>query len=556
MKTFRLITVMILVVGLIGVFSAFGAEQTTQGKKEDSLTESQKSKDKQKDTTPGSTAIQAPAANLQSLPLTITRLYLKDGKLRVVIKRQGSDRLSDEDYATTKLKVAASTLIKPLEWTLLEVDPQKRLNRLRREKDFDTGLAVTERTRVTATLYRGLWKTAKEGTLYPKMAKVDAKTPMGTPEKKDTSRTPTSIPADQPASADTSDSQPGPGFTDSGSSAPSTRRIQVIEPNGGEFWEECSLGTVRWHYYGPSSELPDFWHILVLQGETLVHRISWIPSYECCDEVRDPRETYYECTRSLAGLCIPEGGYKVGVCDVDWGIIPNDKSDNTFHIEKSTGTSKTDVRIRGFRVSGRYSDIVIDHHPTILTGTELNVSIDVEAHPHHGLEIVEISFRGHTIFHVEDPDDTYRAELELDISDWVTESGTYRLTAYAEDGGGNFDTHTLFVTLDFDEPTLTINSPREGEVFYADPISGTAVVTIDASAHDEQTGIFSITIPSDFVRTSDPYNCYSDSCRLTLTMPIREYSGRVSASDLAFNGVSREITFSVRSAADRPAGTE
>jgi hypothetical protein len=188
MKTFKLIMTIVLIVGLIGIFSAFSAEQNTKGKKEDSLTESQKSKDKQKGLTPGSTTMKAPAANLQSLPLTITRLYLKDGKVHVVIKRQGSDRLSDEDYANTKLKVEANTLIKPPEWTLLEVDPHKRLNQLIREKDFDTGLEVTERVRVTATLYRGLWKTAKEGTLSPMMAKVDVKTHKAAPGKKDTFR--------------------------------------------------------------------------------------------------------------------------------------------------------------------------------------------------------------------------------------------------------------------------------------------------------------------------------------------------------------------------------
>lgn len=174
MKTFRLITVMVLVIGLIGVFSALGAEQTKTGNKGTPVTEKKESKDQKK----------APAAAVQSLPLTITRLYLKDGKVHVVIKKQGSKRLSNKDYAATKLKVEASTLKKPLEWTLLEVDPRKRLNQLMREKDFDTGLAVTERTRVTATLYRGLWKTAKEENLYPTMATVDVKTRMAAPQQK------------------------------------------------------------------------------------------------------------------------------------------------------------------------------------------------------------------------------------------------------------------------------------------------------------------------------------------------------------------------------------
>jgi hypothetical protein len=185
MKTLRLITAIIMVVGLIGVFSAFSAEQTNQGKKEGIITDTQESKDKKKAPAPGSTTMKAPAAAVQSLPLIITRLYLKDGKVHVVIKKQGSKRLSDEDYANTKLKVETRKLKKPLEWTLLEVDTRKRLNRLRKEKDFNTGLAVTKaRTRVTATLYKGLWKTAKQGTLSPKMAKVDVNTPAGTPEQK------------------------------------------------------------------------------------------------------------------------------------------------------------------------------------------------------------------------------------------------------------------------------------------------------------------------------------------------------------------------------------
>jgi hypothetical protein len=181
MKTFRIITAIVLIVGLIGVFSAFSAEQTKQGKKEGIITDTPQSKDQKKGP---ATTMQAPAANLQSLPLTITRLYLKDGKVHVVIKKQGSERLSDEDYASTKLKVEASTLKKPLEWTLLEVDPRKHLNRFRREKDFNTGLAVTARVQVTATLYRGLWKTAKEETLAPAMAKVDVKTRMAAPAQK------------------------------------------------------------------------------------------------------------------------------------------------------------------------------------------------------------------------------------------------------------------------------------------------------------------------------------------------------------------------------------
>lgn len=189
MKTFRLITVMVLVVGLIGVISALGAEQTKTGNKGTPVTEKKESKDQKKVPAPGSTTMQAPAAAVQSLPLTITRLYVKDGTVHVVIKKQGSQRLSDKDYAATKLKVEARTLKKPLEWTLLKVDPHKRFTRRnRREQDFDTGLAVTERVKVTATLYRGLWKTAKEETLSPTMATVAVKTRMGTPEKEDTSR--------------------------------------------------------------------------------------------------------------------------------------------------------------------------------------------------------------------------------------------------------------------------------------------------------------------------------------------------------------------------------
>ena len=184
MKTFRIITAIVLVVGLIGVFHAFSAEQTKQGKKEGIITDTQESKDKQKAPAPGSTTMQAPGASLQSLPLTITRLYLKDGTVHVVIKKQGSKPISDKEYEATKLKVEASTVTKPLEWTLQQVDPQKRLNHLKREKDFDTGLAVTERIQVTATLYRGLWKTAKDETLLPKMAKVDVKTRMGAPAQK------------------------------------------------------------------------------------------------------------------------------------------------------------------------------------------------------------------------------------------------------------------------------------------------------------------------------------------------------------------------------------
>jgi hypothetical protein len=180
MKTFRIITAIVLVVGLIGVFSAFGAEQTKTGNKGTPVTDKKESKDQKTAPAPGSTTMQAPAASLQSLPLSIKHLYLKDGTVHVVITKAGGKKLSDKDLETTKLKVEASTLKKPLEWTLLEVDPHKHFaRRVRREQDFDTGLAVTGRIRVTATLYKGLWKTAKEETLSPLMA---------APEKKNKSR--------------------------------------------------------------------------------------------------------------------------------------------------------------------------------------------------------------------------------------------------------------------------------------------------------------------------------------------------------------------------------
>jgi hypothetical protein len=64
------------------------------------------------------------------------------------------------------------------------LEPGRRLSEPRGSVDVDTGLEIKERTRVTATLSFGLWKTVKPVTLYSRTAKVTVKTQMTTGDRK------------------------------------------------------------------------------------------------------------------------------------------------------------------------------------------------------------------------------------------------------------------------------------------------------------------------------------------------------------------------------------
>lgn len=184
MKTFRLMTALVLVVGLIGVFPAFGAKTTT-GQKENSVKETQESQDQQK----------APAASAKSQPLTILKLYCKEGTVHVVLATKGSGKVRYGDYARVKLTVEMTGLKKAGKWTLLQVDPKRRLTRPRGTVDFDTGMEVkagkeeklTKQVKlgkqVKVTLSFKKWKTAKQETLVPMKATVAVKTRMAAVEQ-------------------------------------------------------------------------------------------------------------------------------------------------------------------------------------------------------------------------------------------------------------------------------------------------------------------------------------------------------------------------------------
>jgi len=194
MKTFRLMTTMVLVVGLIAVFSASGA-QAAKGQQEKPVKETQESQDQQKAPASGSTSIKAPAASAKSQPLAIKQLYLKEGTVHVVLATTGSAKVGAGDYAQVKLTVEMTGLKKPGEWTLLQVDPKRRLTRPRGTVDFDTGLEVKAGkeeklakqvkvgTQVKATLSFGLWKTTKQETLSPMTATAAVKTPVAAVEQ-------------------------------------------------------------------------------------------------------------------------------------------------------------------------------------------------------------------------------------------------------------------------------------------------------------------------------------------------------------------------------------
>ena len=141
MKTLRLMTALVLVVGLIAVSPAFGAKTTT-GQKENAVKETQGSQDQQKVPAQGPTSIKAPAASAKSQPLAIQKLYLKEGTVHVVLATTGSGKVRSGDYARVKLTVEMTGLKKPGEWTLLKVDPKRKLTRVRGTVDFDTGLEV------------------------------------------------------------------------------------------------------------------------------------------------------------------------------------------------------------------------------------------------------------------------------------------------------------------------------------------------------------------------------------------------------------------------------
>ena len=86
--------------------------------------------------------------------LTIDRIYLNDltCKIHVVLRNLGTEKIPDEVYKVGRLRVLSEHFKNVPLWSLSQVDMGRELNGGRKLKDFDTGLVLNHKERVTVRL--------------------------------------------------------------------------------------------------------------------------------------------------------------------------------------------------------------------------------------------------------------------------------------------------------------------------------------------------------------------------------------------------------------------
>jgi hypothetical protein len=82
--------------------------------------------------------------------LAIDRIYLNEPacKIHVVLKNLGTEKIPDEVYKVARLKILSTQYKNVLPWSFSQVDMGRELNS-KRLKDFDTGLILNRKERVT-----------------------------------------------------------------------------------------------------------------------------------------------------------------------------------------------------------------------------------------------------------------------------------------------------------------------------------------------------------------------------------------------------------------------
>jgi hypothetical protein len=86
--------------------------------------------------------------------LTIDRIYLNDltCKIHVVLRNLGTEKIPDEVYKVGRLRILSEHFKNVPLWSLSQVDMGRELNGGRKLKDFDTGLVLNHKERVTVRL--------------------------------------------------------------------------------------------------------------------------------------------------------------------------------------------------------------------------------------------------------------------------------------------------------------------------------------------------------------------------------------------------------------------
>lgn len=83
--------------------------------------------------------------------LSIDRIYLNDltCKIHVVLRNLGTEKIPDEVYKVGRLRVLSEHFRNVVPWSLSQVDMGRELNGRRKLRDFDTGLVLNHKERVT-----------------------------------------------------------------------------------------------------------------------------------------------------------------------------------------------------------------------------------------------------------------------------------------------------------------------------------------------------------------------------------------------------------------------
>jgi hypothetical protein len=260
---------MVLVMGLMAVFPAFGAKTTT-GQKDESATKAQDSKAQQKapaaaDTTPGKKGDDS----VKSPYLTIVRVYIKNSRIHVVIKNTGPGKLTAQDYVKGNLHLVGTALNRT--WSLSKIDKQKSaFNRSKREIDFDTGIVMKKNASITVSLAGIEGDRDKTVTLSPSSMQARQDLPEG-----DDSGPKNIVPL-------IGESGSGERTATKLDHLPYDRRkvpLAILSPTEGDRWMRCSIQTITWSQSEPPR--PNYNPSIKLIKGTYEYRISyWAPEYD------------------------------------------------------------------------------------------------------------------------------------------------------------------------------------------------------------------------------------------------------------------------------------
>lgn len=118
-------------------------------------------------------------------PLIIEQILLKDARIHVVLKNTGDGALAADAYTTARLTIAIHGGETTKEWTLLQVDPTRRLGQTNGRIDFDTEIGMEKKGPVSVMLARGSWMTRRLAVVSPGIAAkhISPSTSATTPKK-------------------------------------------------------------------------------------------------------------------------------------------------------------------------------------------------------------------------------------------------------------------------------------------------------------------------------------------------------------------------------------